>query len=82
MIKRSLIEIQNDINSHEEAIKKLRKEIEDFRAACPHPSNFNKEDRSSYDDEYGRLEGYSITHTCLLCGHKEYNTEEVDGRRY
>lgn len=77
MIKRSLQDIQNEINSHEEAIKLLRKEIEAFRAACPHPDAFNKTDRKSYDDEYGRLEGYSITHTCLLCGHKTYEVEEI-----
>lgn len=82
MIKRSLQDIRAEINAHEAAVVQLQKEIEEFQAACPHPDAFNKTDRKSYDDEYGRIEGYSITHTCLLCGHRVYDTEEVDGRRY
>lgn len=82
MIKRSLQEIQSEIESHKEAIKVLEKEVKDFRAACPHPENFQKVIRTSYDDEYGRLEGYGITTTCLLCGHSDYRTEDADKGRY
>lgn len=77
MIKRSLQDIQAEINAHELAIKNLHREIEDFRSACPHPDAFNKTERKSYDDEYGRIEGYFITSTCLLCGYKEHDSEEV-----
>ena len=82
MIKRSLQEIQSEIQSHKEAIKLLEKEVKDFQAACPHPENFQKVTRTSYDDEYGRLEGYGITTTCLLCGHSDYRTEDADKGRY
>jgi hypothetical protein len=34
MIKRTLQEINNEIQSHREAIKLLEKEIKDFQAAC------------------------------------------------
>jgi hypothetical protein len=78
MIKRSLQEIQSEIQSHKEAIKVLEKEVKDFQAACPHPDNFQKIDKKSYDDEYGRVEGYGITTTCLLCGHSDYRTEDAD----
>lgn len=77
MIKRSLQEIQSEIQSHEEAIKVLKKEVKDFQAACPHPENFQKVTRTSYEDEYGRTEGYGITSTCLLCGHSSYRTEDI-----
>jgi hypothetical protein len=82
MIKRSLQEIQSEIQSHKEAIKVLEKEVKDFQAACPHPPNFQKVKRTSYDDEYGRLESYGITTTCLLCGHSDYRTEDADKGRY
>lgn len=82
MIKRTLQEIQSEIQSHKEAIRVLEKEVKDFQAACPHPENFQKETRVSYDDEYGRLEGYGITTTCLLCGHSDYRTEDADKGRY
>lgn len=82
MIKRSLQEIQSEIESHKEAIKVLEKEVKDFRAACPHPENFQKVTRIPYDDEYGRLECYGITTTCLLCGHSDYRTEDADKGRY
>jgi uncharacterized protein CbrC (UPF0167 family) len=78
MVSRSLQEIQSDIQSHKDAIKALEKEVKDFQAACPHPENFQKVTRKSYDDEYGRLEGYGITTTCLLCGHTDYRTEDAD----
>ena len=78
MIKRSLQEIQNEIQSHQDAIKVLEKEVKDFRAACPHPENFQKVTRTSYDDEYGRTDGYGITTMCLLCGHSDYRTEDAD----
>lgn len=78
MIKRSLQEIQDEIQSHKEAIKVLEKEVKDFQAACPHPENFQKIVKTSYDDEYGRLESYGITTTCLLCGHSDYRTEYPD----
>lgn len=78
MIKRSLQEIQSEIQSHKEAIKVLEKEVKDFQTACPHPDNFQKIDRKAYDDEYGRIEGYGITTTCLLCGNSHYRTEDVE----
>jgi len=78
MIKRSLQEINSEIVSHREAIKVLEKEVKDFQAACPHPDNFQKVTRTSYDDEYGRTDGYSITTACLLCGHSSYRTEDVE----
>ena len=78
MIKRSLQEIQSEIQSHKEAIKLLEKEVKDFQEACPHPENFQKVTRKGYNDEYGRIEGYSITTTCLLCGHSHYRTEDAD----
>jgi uncharacterized protein CbrC (UPF0167 family) len=78
MVSRSLQEIQSDIQSHKDAIKALEKEVKGFQAACPHPENFQKVTRKSYDDEYGRLEGYGITTTCLLCGHTDYRTEDAD----
>lgn len=81
MIKRSLQEIHNEIQSHEEAIKVLKKEVKDFQAACPHPESFQKVTRTSYDDEYGRIEGYSVNTTCLLCGHSDYKNEDA-GRSY
>lgn len=81
-IKRTLQEINDEIKTHREAIKVLEQEIKDFRTACPHPENFQKVDRKSYDDEYGRLEGYGITTTCLLCGHSEYRTEDADKGRF
>lgn len=82
MIKRTLQEINDDIKFHKEAIKLLEKEIEDFRAACPHPDNFKKVERKSYDDEYGTIEGYHVTTTCLLCGHKDFKDESVERNKY
>ncbi len=82
MIKRSLQEIQSEIQSHKEAIKALEQEVKDFRLACPHPDNFQKIDRKSYDDEYGRVDGYGITSTCLLCGHSDYQTEDVQRSQF
>ena len=80
MIKRSLQEIQSDIKFHQEAIKVLEKEVKDFQSACPHPNPFQKVVRKSTDDEYGRLDGYTTTTTCLLCGHSTVNWEDVDRR--
>jgi hypothetical protein len=82
MIKRSLQEIQSEIQSHKEAIKVLEKEVKDFQAACPHPESFQKVTRTSYDDEYGHLESYGITTLCLLCGHSHYQTEDVEKGGY
>ena len=81
-VKRSLKEIQDDIDEHKIAIKALEQEIKDFQAACPHPPNFQKIERKSYDDEYDRIEGYSTSTTCLLCGHKTFETESVPVGRY
>ena len=78
MPKRTLEEIKTEIKQHEEAIKVLRQEVKDFQADCPHPENFKKVVQKSYDDEYGRLEGYHIITTCLLCGHQEYKEESAD----
>jgi uncharacterized protein YeeX (DUF496 family) len=82
MIKRSLQEINNDVQSHKEAIRVLEKEIKDFQAACPHPESFQKIVKKSTDDEYGRLDGYTISTTCLLCGHGKFETEDVPVGRY
>ena len=82
MIKRSLQEIQGEIQLHEEAINVLKQEVKNFQSACPHPDNFQKIDRMSYDDEYGTIEGYGITTTCLLCGHKDYKQESVKRSRF
>lgn len=81
MIKRTLQEIYDNINVHKDAIKVLEQEIKDFRAACPHPTNFQNSVTKSYDDEYGTIEGYGITTTCLLCGHSDYRQEDVNWRR-
>lgn len=82
MIRRTLQEINDEIANHKQAIKVLEQEIEDFRTACPHPENFQKVVRKSYDDEYGTIEGYGITTTCLLCGHSDYKEESVERSRY
>ena len=82
MIKRSLQEIQSEIQSHKEAIKVLEQEVKDFRLACPHPDNFQKVTTTSYDDEYGRLESYGTTTTCLLCGHSDYRTEDAQRSQF
>lgn len=81
-VTRTLEQIRSDINMHEAAIKDLKQEIKNFQAACPHPENFQNVTTKSYDDEYGRLEGYNITTTCLLCGHQEWEIEEVGRSRY
>jgi hypothetical protein len=81
MIKRTLQEINSEIQSHKEAIKSLEKEIKDFQAACPHPEPFQKVVRKSTDDEYGRLDGYTTSTTCLLCNHNTVEWEDAD-RRY
>jgi hypothetical protein len=82
MIKRSLQEIQSEIQSHKEAIKVLEQEVKDFRLACPHPDKFQKVVRKATDDEYGRIDGYAITTTCLLCGHSDYQTEDVQRSQF
>jgi hypothetical protein len=82
MIKRTLQEINNEIQSHKEAIKTLEKEVKEFQAACPHPESFQKVVRKSTDDEYGRTDGYSTTTTCLLCGHSALEWEEAAVTRY
>jgi hypothetical protein len=82
MIKRSLQEIQSDIQSHKEAIKVLEQEVKDFREACPHPTNFQKIIRKSHNDEYGRTDSYSVTTTCLLCGHSKFETEDTPVSRF
>jgi len=80
MIKRSLQEINSEMQSHKEAINLLEKEVKDFQAACPHPEPFQKVVRKSTDDEYGRLEGHSTSTTCLLCGHSAFEWEDADKR--
>lgn len=82
MIKRSLQEIQSEIQSHKEEIRALEKEVQDFRSACPHPVQFQKVVKKATDDEYGRIDGYTITTTCLLCGHSDYQTEDVQRSQF
>lgn len=79
-IQRTLLEINADILQHREAIKSLELEVKAFRAACPHPDQFQKETYKSYDDEYGRLESTSKTTTCMLCGHEKYEDVPLDTR--
>ena len=81
-VKRTLEEVQTEIKSHRDAIKTLEQEVKDFRSGCPHPKNFSKVDRSSTTDEYGSLDGYFVTTTCLLCGHAEHKSEDVERSRY
>ena len=82
MIKRTLQEINTEIQSHRDAIKLLEKEIKDFQAACPHPDQFQQIVRKTTDDEYGRIDGYTIKTTCLLCGHGTFRTEDVQTGKY
>lgn len=76
-ITRTLKDIEMDISKHEIAIKILNLEIENFRQQCPHPENFMRDDRSVQKDEYGSITSYFHKYTCLLCGDRTYNTEEV-----
>ena len=78
-VTRTLNEMQADITIHEAAIKKIKDEIKVFQSECPHPKNFAKEKSSSSKDEYGRLDGYYKSTTCLLCGHSEHWHEENRG---
>lgn len=78
-VTRTLGEMQIEIEMHRAAIKTIEKEIKTFQSQCPHPKNFAKESSSSSDDEYGRLDGYHKSTTCLLCGHSEHWFEEYKG---
>jgi len=80
MIKRTLQEINNEIQSHKESIKTLEEEVRDFQAACPHPEPFQKVVMKSTDDEYGRIDGHSTTTTCLLCNHSTFEWEDANRR--
>ncbi len=79
---RPLKEIYAEIADHEAAIKELREEIKTFQQKCPHPENFQDVVRSSSTDEYGSLDGYFITTTCILCERKEYREESVERSTY
>ena len=65
---RPLVEIYKEIEGHEQAIKNLRQEVNDFQAACPHPDNFVNVQHKSTDDEYGRIDSTYTIRTCVLCG--------------
>ena len=69
-MRKTLNDINNEINHHKEIIKSLENEKEVFRKNCPHPEYFLTVKTSDNEDDClgpGIYENTSIYYKCSLC---------------